>query len=46
MNHLLDGILFGAGFALINFPLELYLRWPKKRGPKKTPVLRLIKNVK
>lgn len=44
IQHLLDGILFGVGFALINVPVELYIKSMKKPRAKKIPKLTLIKN--
>lgn len=44
MEHLIDGILFGMGFAIVNFPLELYLRRPKRRQSKKAAILKLVKS--
>lgn len=46
LQHLLDGILFGVGFAIINVPVELWItKFKKKRNRnKKLAILRLIKN--
>lgn len=48
MEHLLDGILFGMGFALVNIPLELLMvkLVGKKTRVKKPPILKLVKNIK
>jgi len=46
IQHLLDGLLFGIGFGLVNLPFELYLmHLKKKRSRTRTrPHLKLVKN--
>lgn len=48
MEHLIDGILFGLGFALVNVPIEFLARkfTNKRSRVKKAPILKLIKNSK
>jgi len=46
LSHLLDGILFGIGFALVHLPLELLIlkfKTKRIRVAKVTPRLRVLK---
>lgn len=45
LQHLLDGIMFGMGFALVNVPIEIWLtKFKKSRARvKKLANLRLLK---